>query len=250
MQTDSSHGKHLALRLAARLPRLRPLRFWRVKSIRITITLGVALVPLLAQAAEGKSRINSANVGLYHVNLVCPAAPLIGCGSAAKPLLLQLERSANIDEAWLNRAGTVVAIVWKANARKSRSEIVGKVLNEVKAVEIKGERRKELVGQFLSGAGWYRGTDVDRLSEEEATVISARLVRRIGKVIPLSDERSKQLKADITPIITRKLTRAEPPTRDQLKEQIFQACNRHLNQEEISLLTRAREQGAFDNLCE
>src|SRR6266550_2309017 len=37
----------------------------------------------------------------------------IGCGSASKPILLDLERQAGVLEAWLNRAGTIIAVVWK-----------------------------------------------------------------------------------------------------------------------------------------
>src|SRR5262245_40696031 len=48
----------------------------------------------------------------YSVPFTCPAAPEIGCGSLAKPILLELERVSGIKEAWLNRAGTQLAIVW------------------------------------------------------------------------------------------------------------------------------------------
>jgi hypothetical protein len=36
--------------------------------------------------------------------------------SRAKPFLMDLERQAVIDEAWLNRTGTIVAIVWSGAA--------------------------------------------------------------------------------------------------------------------------------------
>src|SRR5688572_12608991 len=51
-------------------------------------------------------------VAFYNVPLRCPAAPEIGCGSRAKPVLLELERVPGINEAWLNRAGTIAAIVF------------------------------------------------------------------------------------------------------------------------------------------
>jgi hypothetical protein len=51
-------------------------------------------------------------ITFYDVPLVCGAAPAIGCGSRAKPLLMDLEQRTAIKEAWLNRAGTIVAIVW------------------------------------------------------------------------------------------------------------------------------------------
>jgi hypothetical protein len=42
---------------------------------------------------------------------------MLGCGSRAKPLLIDLEQQSGIKEAWLNRTGTIVAIVWRASAR-------------------------------------------------------------------------------------------------------------------------------------
>jgi hypothetical protein len=56
-------------------------------------------------------------ITFYDVPLVCGAAPAIGCGSRAKPLLMDLEQRTAIKEAWLNRAGTIVAIVWSGPAR-------------------------------------------------------------------------------------------------------------------------------------
>lgn len=54
--------------------------------------------------------VNTGMVSFYQAPLVCPAAPEIGCGSASKPLLLELERSNVVSEAWLNRAGTIMAV--------------------------------------------------------------------------------------------------------------------------------------------
>src|SRR3989442_1115070 len=59
-------------------------------------------------------------VSFYRVQLVCPAAPQIGCGSAAKPLLLELEGRPGLAEAWLNRAGTIIALVRESRTRVTR----------------------------------------------------------------------------------------------------------------------------------
>ncbi len=50
-------------------------------------------------------------ISVFNVSLQCPAAPQIGCGTASKPILLQLEREPAVAEAWLNRAGTQIAVV-------------------------------------------------------------------------------------------------------------------------------------------
>ena len=60
---------------------------------------------------------NDEIITFYDIPLVCGAAPAIGCGSRAKPLLMDLEQQSTIRESWLSRAGTIVAIVWSGPAR-------------------------------------------------------------------------------------------------------------------------------------
>src|SRR5260370_23948658 len=55
---------------------------------------------------------NSDNVAFYKVPLMCHAAPGIGCGSLSKPVLLDLESKPIVKEAWLDRQGKTLAIVW------------------------------------------------------------------------------------------------------------------------------------------
>src|SRR5262249_48913282 len=70
------------------------------------------------------------DVSMFEVPWVCPAAPAIGCGSHAKPILLQLERNPSVREAWLNRQGTMVAVVWSSDANKKARRGVEKALKE------------------------------------------------------------------------------------------------------------------------
>src|SRR5260370_41803978 len=60
---------------------------------------------------------NDETITFYDVPLVCGAAPEIGCGSRAKPLLIDLEQQSGIKEAWLNRTGTIAASGCRASAR-------------------------------------------------------------------------------------------------------------------------------------
>ena len=46
-----------------------------------------------------RQTLSPKQVSFYQVPLVCPAAPQIGCGSASKPLLLELENSPAVSEA-------------------------------------------------------------------------------------------------------------------------------------------------------
>ncbi|MBI4657582.1 MAG: hypothetical protein HY735_01825 [Verrucomicrobia bacterium] len=85
----------------------------------------------LASGDDGKPTANPSRVSLFQVPLKCPAAPQIGCGSRAKPILLELERDSNITEAWLNGAGTVLAVVGaESSTRESRVKTVQSLLEK------------------------------------------------------------------------------------------------------------------------
>src|SRR5262249_36067956 len=103
-------------------------------------------------------------ITFYDVPLVCGAAPAIGCGSRAKPLLMDLERQTAIEEAWLNRAGTILAIVWSGPAHTVE---VAKPVFERHEVQYR-ERRDDRPTSFQKEGSWLRGAEVDRLSLEEA----------------------------------------------------------------------------------
>jgi copper chaperone CopZ len=135
-------------------------------------------------------------ISVFNASLQCPAAPQIGCGTASKPILLQLEREPAVAEAWLNRAGTQIAIVWKLESNvAARRNVAAKLTDDAK--EVQGTPRDEAVRDFLSGEGWYHGADVDRLSEEEAGIIAARLIRRVETNTPLPKEKAQDFQRDL-----------------------------------------------------
>ena len=45
--------------------------------------------------------------------------------------------------------------------------------------ELEGDEREMSLKQFQSRNGWFRGGQASRLSEEEAGILAARLVRRV-----------------------------------------------------------------------
>src|SRR5215471_20652688 len=146
------------------------------------------------------------DVSMFEVPWQCPAAPAIGCGSHAKPILLQLERDASVREAWLNRQGTMVAVVWNPDAKKKARREVEKILEEQKASKLGGSKQAKALAEFNSGKGWYRGAEVDRLSEEEAGVIAARWVRRLQAKTTLAKDKAEGLEAALTDAIKKCLT--------------------------------------------
>jgi single-stranded DNA-specific DHH superfamily exonuclease len=145
-------------------------------------------------------------VSIFQAPLQCPAAPQIGCGSRAKPMLLELERDSNVSEAWLNREGTKIAVVWKPETKAKVRQRVATNLKEYDATEIKGKSRDEAITEFLSGNGWYRGAEVDRLSEEEAGIIAARLVRRVEAKTTLPKEKAEALRHALTEALKKRFT--------------------------------------------
>ncbi len=111
-------------------------------------------------------------ITFYEVPLVCTAAPEIGCGTRSKPVLLEMEQNPSIKEAWLNRAGTVYAIVWK-NAEKT--DEVAKPIFVKYSLDFKrlsDQEAARIATAFREPGKWYRGADVDKLSTEEAGVIA------------------------------------------------------------------------------
>ncbi|MBN8852744.1 MAG: hypothetical protein BGO55_03205 [Sphingobacteriales bacterium 50-39] len=127
--------------------------------------------------AQKISRVDTAKVSIYKVGLICNADPSIGCGSRSKPVLLALEKNPAVKEAWLNRQGTMIAVVWRD--KDEAENIAEPVLpeNNVPFVRLSdGEAtpyRAELGRENL----WYRGAGVDALSREEAATIAESVVR-------------------------------------------------------------------------
>ena len=197
----------------------------------------------LASAAENTAAPTADRISIFKVPLVCPAAPQIGCGSASKPILLDLEQQPGVLEAWLNRAGTRIAVVWKpeSNAERRRKVVTG--LKDDRASELEGEPRDEAVKDFLSGKGWYHGADVDRLSEEEADIIAARLVRWVQAKSALTKDKAEGLQHAFSDTLRKDLT-GKSTGRNRLED----VARDYLDQEQVKILKAAiKDEGAIEN---
>ena len=200
----------------------------------------------IRRSAEA-ANVNLANepVAFYGVPLVCPAAPQIGCGSRAKPILRHLDAGAEIREAWLNRAGTQMAVVWEEpGSPKSRQRTLNSLLTrwDLTASELSGDARVQAAKQFASQAGWYRADGLDQLSEEEAGLIATRLVRRIQAKAPLSEEKIQAMQAAMTNTLKQRLLGlAEQPARsaDEERQAFLQKAAEYLNEAELAALRDA-----------
>ena len=180
-------------------------------------------------------------VSVYRVPLVCPAAPQIGCGSHAKPVLLAFEREPTVAEAWLNRAGTLLTLIWNSNTSRSQRSAAFKRVSKtegLEATELKGAEKKEALKEFPKDGGWLHGKDVDRLSEEEAGILAQRLVRKVRSIVSLTDQQAKSLLEQTTGIITRRLT-GELFDRSSAENEILKVLRQELGDQDASRLEQA-----------
>ena len=193
--------------------------------------------PPTQASMAARHTLNPKRVSIYQVPLVCRAAPQIGCGSASKPLLLDLENSPVVSEAWLNRAGTRMVVVWSGQSTaKERSDLLKTVLEAryIKASELIGTSRREGLKDFRVGSGWYRGADVDRLSEEEAGIIAAKWVGRIREKVSLTDAKAQALQQGFTGALKQKLTGRA--TRIETQEAMLRIGRENLDERDVAAL--------------
>ena len=203
---------------------------------------GLLYLPL-ASAAEDVAAAPTDRISVFKAPLVCPAARQIGCGSASKPILLELEHQPSVLEAWLNRAGTRIAVVWKPESDASTRYKVVAELKEDRAIELDGKPRDEAVNDFLSGKGWYRGADVDRLSEEEAHVIAARLVRRVQAKTALTKDRAEGVQRALADTYREPLT--NKISREQELSRFQDIGRQYLEKDQMAILKEAIESGVL-----
>jgi hypothetical protein len=207
-----------------------------------TMRVAATLICITAALAEpARPAIPTDRISVFQVPLVCPAAPQIGCGSRTKPILLELEKQGPVAEAWLNRQGTLLAVVWQPNSkRKARKAAVSLIMKkeELEARELAGAERKNALADFPSQKEWLRGSDVDRLSEEEATILAGRVIRKIKSLIELNDPTAKTLQEQISAVFKLRLT-GQLPESSSPREEILKILRTSLSDKDLTLLQQA-----------
>ena len=183
-------------------------------------------------------------VSFFEVPLGCQAAEGLGCGSMAKPLLRELEKTAGIAEAKINHPGTVLAVVWKDSSRSGPGFAVVEQAFEQRDLEtalLRGPAREKALEELVTDR-WYRADDVDRLSAREAEVLAARLVGRVERSLRLTKERSAALQKDLSVAIAKHLIGDSEEECDPAAE-LMEVASKHLNAAESAELRKAAEQG-------
>ena len=195
----------------------------------------------LASAGESNTAPPD-RISLFKVPLQCLAAPQIGCGSRAKPILLELKRNSSVSEAWLNRAGTRIAVVWKSESNaEARGDEATKIRKQ-NATEIRGASRDEDLKDFSSGKGWYRGAEVDRLSEEEAGIIAERLVQRVNARTTLPRKKAEALQHALADTLKKRLTDDKQLDQNallKLEDRLQQVAGQYLDKDQAPVFKEA-----------
>lgn len=163
---------------------------------KLTSLLFLLVLPILGLAGPAYS---PAAVSFYATPLVCGAAPEIGCGTRAKPMLVELMKNKHVREAWLNRPGTVVAVVWEDgfDKDKKRSAIVDRVSRKYSLDFQSVENSKDHFTAFTNGEKWYKGEEVDKLSIEEAGVIADTVVAGLLRENVITEEMVSPMRKDV-----------------------------------------------------
>ena len=189
------------------------------------------------------------SITFYDVPLVCGAAPEIGCGSRAKPLLLDLERQAAVKEAWLNRTGTIIAIVWRDD---TCPEIAKAVFEKHEVQYIERDAGDSDSEPFHANRAWLRGPEVDRLSREEAGEIAETSVNSAMKNQLVSVEEAAKIKSDIEAYFREELvnfrTKQElfEDVQDKFRQAVLKIYEKHLGTERMAQLRAHGIQDAFN----
>lgn len=177
-----------------------------VWSASFLATLAIAF-PHLGIAPSSPPRSNAslfdldAEVSFFEVPLVCNAAPSIGCGSKAKFILNELMKNEPVKEAWLNRPGTMIALVWKPDSPPSgRRAALDSVFTQHALPIVPADKNlhRDLAASFAMKADWYKGSEVDQLSIEEAGVIADKIIAPLAQAVSFRSEQDKlALREDI-----------------------------------------------------
>lgn len=173
----------------------------KIKHAQIVAAINATGYKIVEETTSEVIIKDPSNISFYKVPLVCNAAPTIGCGSRSKPVLLDLEKDQDVQEAWLNRPGTVIAVIWNpASNLNTRKNVITRVFgnHQVNASELIMNDYAENLQSFSTKTGWYKGSDVNSLSKEEAGIIADRLLQAVREKTKLSTEQEKKLKVKIT----------------------------------------------------
>ena len=172
----------------------------------------------------------------YEIPFSCPSATSIGCGSHSKPVLLALGKSPSIKEAWLNRAGTTIAVVWEnVNLPDSANAIFSRF--NIAFHELSGEEIEQARSSFSNKKDWYKGAGVDQLTREEAGILADKAISPLKSLGILNDQDIEaKMREEITAIFKADLLAHNPYAKsdsaetDSIAQKIFAIGEKYLGE--------------------
>jgi hypothetical protein len=182
----------------------------------------------------------------YRVGLICEAASEIGCGIRAKPVLKKLEARGSIGDAWLNATGTILAVRWERQSLEDERILTSAFTGEQCGCAenlTDPDLRRGLLETLARGQGWYRAAEVDQLSEREAAIIAARMVKRLSGKVALDSEVTDRLTRSLAQACRRMLTTETPGTYEsraqRLQAAMLAAAHVHLTDDQYAVFQRS-----------
>ena len=190
------------------------------------------------------------SIDFYRVAFACEAAPKIGCGMRAKPVLQSLERMEGVTGAWLSRSGAFLAVRWRSPSKASDARVLSAFAAHdcacIEPVADAAERRR-ISESLAAGRDWYRADDIDELSIEEASIITERVMRRITAKAALEPDQNARLARTLAEACARFLTSEAPGTavsrEERLRRVIIDAGRPQLPSEHHGVLEAAAASG-------
>ncbi len=177
----------------------------------------------------------------YEVPFGCSVKEGLGCGSAAKPVLLDLVKYKSVETAWLNRPGTVMAIVWKRRTTKEKQRAIlkdafsdwGFVPDQVDMAQYQA-----VFDSFKSGDGWLKEGEVDQLSFEEAEEYADILLNILVKKEWIEPEKTQPLWNEIATYFKKELVIVrEADDHDRWVKEVKQIMNKYADPEKVKTIT-------------
>lgn len=136
----------------------------------------------------------------------------------------------------------------ESGSSATRTEVLQTVLrnHKLSASELTRSARAQALKQFRSGTGWHRADAMDELSEEEAGIIAARLVRRVAAKTPLAEAKAATLKSSLTAALKERFVGSPARaarTPEQDRDDFLEKAAGYLNERELASLRDAFASG-------
>ena len=215
------------------------------KTILIFVGFAAAILAVLSlgSCADPHFEVPEEGITFHRVNLVCCAASDMGCGSRSKPILLDLEKNESIAEAWLNRKGTVVAVVWEEDMEPDVLAVPAVFREHGSSITtLSGKKHGAQLAGFRSEK-WYRGAAVDELSMEEAGRIAHQIIDPLVADHILPEPDAAKLTAEVEKYIQNEFMILEdvallssPEYYDRWEVEIQKMMGKYLPAEEVPII--------------